>query len=109
MTSCRVNTSVIVSCQNYKVGSRSRIGMRGKSPIATTIVEVGSTITKIPIVLRQPQSSIERSRTTCRDMVERKINMESGYYDHIMTSRGNDSESVCSRQDNSIGPSCKKN
>ena len=50
MTGSRVNTSVIGSCQNYKIGSRPGIGMGGKSPIAAAIIRVRSTITKIPVV-----------------------------------------------------------
>src|SRR5437016_14345131 len=58
-----LNRRLIVSGQHDKKGTRLRIGMGGKSAVAAAIVEVGSTITKIPVVLRQPQSSIESSRT----------------------------------------------
>src|SRR5436309_415940 len=64
MTGSRINTSVIVSCQNYEVGSRTRIGMRRQTATITT-VNVVRTITEIPVVvIVEATSSIENSRTT---------------------------------------------
>src|SRR2546430_15427798 len=105
MTGSRINARVIVCCQNYKIGTTPGIGMGGKTPIATAIIDVVCAITKIPVVKIRPQSSIESSRTTCRGRLEGKINLERGYYNHIATGRGKDPTSVRSGQDNSIGPS----
>src|SRR5207247_7362228 len=69
MTGGRITISVIVSCQNYEVGSRTRIGMRrqtGDTIVCATII--CCTITEIPpVVIVEATSSIENSRTARSD------------------------------------------
>src|SRR5438094_1660086 len=105
MTGGRITISVIVSCQNYEVGSRTRIGMRRQT--GATIVcatKIVGAITEIPpVVIVEATSSIENSRTTRSDSrIRHKINPRRRLNKYKMAGSRFDIARICSRQDNNV-------
>src|SRR5213592_190184 len=106
MTGGRITISVIVSCQNYEVGSRTRIGMRrqtGDTIVCATII--CCTITEIPpVVIVEATSSIENSRTARSDSrIRHKINPRRRLNKHKMAGHSTSPTSIRNSQDNSKG------
>src|SRR5436309_316833 len=114
MTGSRIKTGVIVSCQNYKIGTRTRIGMRRKSAIITTVNVVLTTIKVIAERMIDVQCHVERDRTTstCSHRSDsnvgsgkRKVDHHSTRTDHQdMTGSRINTSVVVSCQNHKIGP-----